>query len=415
MNLSNQNESKRILVLDALRGFALAGIVLVHMLEQYTGGPVPEAAMASKFANTFDSILEAFVFIFFRGKFIALFSILFGLSFYIQMQKGSERGGNYQLRFLWRLALLFGFGMIHHLIYRGDILSLYAMIGIFLIPFERMNAQYIMAFALVLIVGTGTYITLAIVGDQPVFGGAYVIFDTPEGKAEAEAYWTALSQGSFRAVALSNLERGFWMKMEYHFGVNGRTYQILAYFLIGLALGKTRLIEKIQDQGKLLWRGFFIALGVLILGMAGITWYFSMLGEENMKNGNIWFLTGLNLVNIWNLIMTGFILSGFLLIYRREGGKRALNYLAPYGRTALSNYMLQSILGALILYHWGFGRIGQLNNLALFGIALIIIALQVFISHGWLKSYNYGPLEWLWRSMTLFNWQKMRKAGYQKA
>jgi uncharacterized protein len=136
---------KRFQIIDALRGFALAGIVIVHMVENYLGAPASETAMAATHQGIADNVVDGFIYLFLRGKFFALFSFLFGLSFYIQMNNADKRGSSLNGRFLWRLLLLFLIGYLHHLFYRGDILTIYALLGIFLIPFHRMRNSIVMA------------------------------------------------------------------------------------------------------------------------------------------------------------------------------------------------------------------------------------------------------------------------------
>ena len=135
--------SQRLLSVDALRGFSLAGIVIVHMVENFIGGPPPAEAMAAVNQGWPDSVVDGFIFLFLRGKFFALFSFLFGLSFFIQMEKGAQKGSGFEGRFLWRLILLLLIGIVHHMFYRGDILTIYALLGIVLIPFYRLPTKLI--------------------------------------------------------------------------------------------------------------------------------------------------------------------------------------------------------------------------------------------------------------------------------
>ncbi len=127
-------KTQRINSVDALRGFALAGVVLVHMVEQYIAGPAPEGFMEGVNGIP-DQIVQGLLQIFFSGKFFALFSIIFGLSFAIQMQSAEKKNVKFGWRFLWRAVLLFVIGFVHQLFYRGDILTVYAVLAPFLIPF----------------------------------------------------------------------------------------------------------------------------------------------------------------------------------------------------------------------------------------------------------------------------------------
>ncbi len=128
----------RIVIIDALRGFALAGVALVHMTEQYIAS-APTDNLMEVTNGTFDNILSGIIGFFIMGKFFALFSILFGLSFFIQMESAANRGQNFAGRFLWRVFLLFMIGYIHQIFYKGDILTIYALLAPFLIPFYKIN------------------------------------------------------------------------------------------------------------------------------------------------------------------------------------------------------------------------------------------------------------------------------------
>ena len=162
----------RIEIIDALRGFSLAGIVLVHVVENYVGAPTPENTMQLTHQGIADNILDGFIFLFLRGKFFALFSFLFGLSFFIQMDRANAKGSDFRLRFLWRLFILLAIGFLHHLFYRGDILTIYAVLGIFLIPFYKMSNKWILGVAAILFLGLGRYIVFVLTnGDNLFMGG----------------------------------------------------------------------------------------------------------------------------------------------------------------------------------------------------------------------------------------------------
>lgn len=118
---------------------------------------------------------------------------------------------------------------------------------------------------------------------------------------------------------------------------------------------------------------------------------------------------GLTAFDLFNVSLSVIYLCGFLLIFRRPAGERRLGKLASYGRMALSNYFMQTLIGTFILYNWGLGYIGKISNTQTFVIAFGIIAFQIVLSDWWLKRFRYGPLEWLWRSGTYLKWQPMRK------
>ena len=123
-----------------------------------------------------------------------------------------------------------------------------------------------------------------------------------------------------------------------------------------------------------------------------------------------WAMAGLTAMDISNLGMTGVLLAGFVLLYNRAGFKKILNGFAPYGRMALTNYILQSLLGTLFFYGWGFGYLGSVPNRYAFLLALGVILFQMWMSRWWLKSYYYGPLEWVWRSLTHFRMYPLKRS-----
>ena len=117
-------------------------------------------------------------------------------------------------------------------------------------------------------------------------------------------------------------------------------------------------------------------------------------------------LTGMDLVNVALTIM---LITLFVYLFRKVKWQRMLQSFAPYGRMALTNYILQSILGAYIFYGWGLGYLAQIPNRYTFLMAFGVIALQMLISSWWLERFHYGPLEWVWRSLTHFKYYPLLK------
>jgi uncharacterized protein len=120
-------------------------------------------------------------------------------------------------------------------------------------------------------------------------------------------------------------------------------------------------------------------------------------------------MLGLSAVDLANLAMTVIILAGFVLLYKSPRMQRFLDRFAPYGRMALTNYVMQSLLGTFIFYGWGLGLVGRVSNTYAFLMAIGIIIVQMGISSWWLRHYYYGPLEWIWRSLTHFRYYPMKR------
>lgn len=394
-------KKNRIISIDALRGFSLAGIVIVHMVENYIGNMSPADAMADVNQGILDSIVEGFIFLFIRGKFFALFSFLFGLSFFIQMDRAGQKGLRFEGRFLWRLILLLIIGAVHHLFYRGDILTIYALLGILLIPFYKMNPKWVLVVVGVLFLGVGRFLIFAFFGNDSLFSG--VEFN-PENPAIIE-YFNIIKGGSLSEVFTSNATEGHLMKLDFQLGVFGRGYLTFAFFLLGLYVGKIKLFENFRAYRKKLLYGMYwsIALFLLAMVLTGVLFSISNQGGQGAPDFGSWTtMFALTAYDLSNLFMTFILITAFLLIYMKLKGERFLSKFAPYGRMALTNYVTQTIIGTAILYGWGLGYLGELRNIYTFLIGIALIIFQMLLSKWWLSRFKYGPLEWLWRSLTYF-------------
>ncbi len=394
----------RIEIIDALRGFSLAGIVIVHMVENYIAAPPPLELNEAVHQGIGDNIVDGFIGFLLRGKFFALFSFLFGLSFFIQMENAHKRGENFAGRFLWRLLLLFGIGYIHSLFYGGDILTIYAVLGILLIPFYKVSNKWILGLTAFLFLGVGRYIVFYFIQDENVFPG----MDFSPESQDIQDHYNILKNGTISEVFTFNGSLGLINKANFQLGIFGRGYITLGFFFLGLFVGRLGFFENYQNQKRLVKRTWIWSL-VLLVVSAGL-----MAATFGSMGGNINFdqwiaMFGLTAFDLNNIALTFILLSVFVILYKKTKARKWLSKFAPYGRMALSNYFFQSILGTFLLFGWGLGYIGELRNVYTFGIAILIIVAQMGISNWWLKRYRYGPLEWLWRSATFFKVYPMKR------
>ena len=395
---------RRLAIVDALRGFSLAGIVIVHMVENYIGGPAPEEAFAATTPGIIDQVVNVFIFIFLRGKFFALFSFLFGLSFFLQMDSANARGESFALRFAWRLSLLLVIGYLHHLFYRGDILTIYALLGLLLIPFYRIKSGWILALAGLLFLGIGRYLVFWINQGPDLIMEDLINPNNPL----VLSYYELLQNGSLWEVFLSNATSGHLMKLEFQVGIFGRGYLTFAFFLVGLWVGRIMFFRNFQDYREKTWLVFWISLGVFLVGTVLMGVLFSQMAPTVAFDS--WkAMFALTAMDLSNLGMTALIVCSFVLLFTHSRLSKFLNAFAAYGRMALTNYVAQSLLGTFIFYGWGLGYLTSIRNSYVFLIALLIIGLQMGFSKVWLQRFYYGPLEWAWRSLTFFRAYPMKR------
>jgi len=389
--------SKRIVFVDALRGFALLGIVLIHFVEHFDFFYPPEVNFL--FSIKLDNWMMDTVMMLISGKAYSIFAITFGFSFFIQLNRKEDQGIDFRGRFVWRLTILFIMGFIHSLIYRGDILHIYAILGLPLIFMYRLNNKILTAIALLLVIEIPILYSLVLSFIDPSYTYVPDYGDNWFSKAE-EIY----ANGSFWDVVKINLWKARYLVYAWTF-YTGRAVQLFALFIVGLLIGRKRYFENI-DQ----YKPKVIRLLIFSIFM-GIVFYFSLLVIHKLNFSDLQNNLFSTLFKAFiNLAFTSALISIFILSYLTFKKSSFFNYLAGYGKMSLSNYILQAVFGVIFFYGFGFGMWRYMGSTwsLLFGVCFFV--LQIIVSKYWLNYFYFGPLEWLWRAITFMNFRlKMRK------
>jgi uncharacterized protein len=395
----------RIEVIDVLRGFTLLGIILVHMTEQYYAGQPPEQHANFARNGMVDQIVSGFVGIFIQGKFYMIFSFLFGLSFYLQLSK-SDGSVRFVSRFFWRLLILFGIGFIHHLHYRGDILTIYAMLGLGLLLTFRLPDKYLLILAVLLVVDAPAFFTRLI--DVILLPG-----DTPNPFSNADqntllAYYNTVKSGSYLEILKANLAE-FPIKIDFQI-LSGRLYITMGLFLLGLYAGRKNIFENVELKRpffkKLLKGSLWTLLGCVLFSAA----FFGGALALGLKLSNpLQWMVGGEVFDIFNAAFATIYTSGILLLYQSEKWKPRLQHFYAVGRMGLTTYLMQTVFGVLIFFSIGFGLLGEIGSALTFSIAIGLYIVQIQFSKFWLAHFEYGIFEWLWRSLTYFKIQPLKK------
>lgn len=375
----------RIEGLDALRGFALFGIFIVHMPELF------ELYWAHPATDPTQLLWHDVAFTLFGGKAFALLALCFGVSFFIIMDRSARKGRDFTGRFIWRLAVLGAIGLLHGLWYRGDILDVLAVMGLFLLPFYRVRSN-------VLITAVGIFFLL-----QPLM--VVRILSALSGAEWANqplSFWSSktpevyLTGTSLIETVHMNWTDGHPFKWAFMYE-SGRLSQILGLSLIGLVLGRAGFFSSPERFRMTRLVGF-----VLALAMALLLWFAEDALAQLMP------ATSLTMPRaLWKAVLSSWfdlgvmfsLFFGFTALYYGAAG-RALNLLAPAGRMTLTLYLLQSLIFVPVFYSFGLGlhATATQSQAVLFGIA--IFAVQVALAHLWFRFFFYGPVEWLWRAAT---------------
>ena len=384
-----QTSSGRLAHVDALRGFALFGILIVNI--GVFSSPFYGAGVADPlYSRPVDVGVRWLIAWLFETKFYLLFSFLFGYSFTLQMAAAERGQAAFAPRFLRRLAGLAVLGLAHAvLFYQGDILVTYALLGLGLLGCRSMAPQRALCVALWLIVLTAS--VWALLGWlsflDPVQPG-YLAQYKAQALAAIEAYRGDI--GSTVAQHVHELTTSVWFMVLF---VQGPF--VFAMFLIGYALGRRNALADPWARPGVLW--LLCALG-LLPGLAGSAAYAT---SSLPSAGAAWELPGLAADLLTAPLLSMSYAALFLLAWRTRGPGRALRWLAPAGRMALSNYLMQSVVCAFLFTGWGLRLFASVSPLATVGIAVAIFAAQLPWSAWWLRHHAYGPVEWLPRALTI--------------
>lgn len=404
---------QRITVIDALRGFALLGVILIHMSQHYSNFS-PDAAGERLFhLPAVDTAIQWLSRNVIMGKFINIFAFLFGMSFFIQMDRAAKKGIDFRKRFIWRMAILFIIGMLGNCFYSGDILSIYAVFGVFMVFLYRLKNWVLIALAALLLLGTPRML----MAGYNSLTQTEQVENAPAKQAPPAANRQRIrapqEKLSFIQLAKNNLTGGLQLKLAYQFGFVGRGYVTLALFILGLVVGRIRFFEELQSKRKrnlYVFVGFIIAaiLINIIVGFFPPQPFRLIVPKAETLSFPLLAVSSLN--DIYMVLYSGALAIGFILLYQVESIGKHLDVLSPYGRMGLTNYEIQSVLGSFFFSMWGLGAIfGSWGPTEVFLLGLLVYAAQIIFSKYWLKYCLYGPLEWFWRSATYLKIQPFRR------
>ena len=402
-------DAERIEVVDVLRGFALCGILFVNIMWFKAPGSLGGFGYDGP---PLDRMVAAGVFALAQAKFFTLFSFLFGWGFATQFLRAGERGAaaGFPRLFLRRSAILGLIGVAHIvLLSEGDILLLYAVVGLLLLPLRGARPEILRRWVKWLLIVPAAVAVL-------MFGALALGRASPEGAAEMAATDREMEEEfrtEARDVTAAYLEPAFVRTAATRVGIYARNAwlplvlapTVLAMFLLGLAAGRRGLTPHAADHRALLRRlrtwGLVIGLPVAALSATGAALLPTLSALMCLwVNGTI---AGPLLAMAYG--------SGIALLWQRPGWQRILRPLAAMGRMALTNYLLQSVVATLLFYGYGLGLARRVSPSLALLIVVAILAGQLLISGWWLRRYRFGPAEWLWRTLTYGSRQPLRRAA----
>lgn len=379
-------KTPRIEVVDALRGFAVMAIILVHNLEHFIFPVYPTNSPG--WLNVLDQGVFNATFALFAGKAYAIFALLFGLTFYIQCNNQKKQGKDFGYRFLWRLVLLVGFATLNAAFFpAGDVLLLFAVVGVILFLVRNWSDKAVLITAILLLLQPIEWYHYI----ASLINPAHQMPDLGVGAMYAEVA-TYTKEGNFGEFILGNITLG--QKASFLWAVGaGRILQTAGLFLVGLYIGRKQLFVTTEKNNR-----FWVK--ALIIGAVSFAPLYQ-LKELVMKNDALIQQTVGTVFDMWQKLAFTFVLiASFVILYQHEKFRKATANLRFYGKMSLTNYVTQSILGAIIYFPFGLYLAPYCGFTVSLLIGFALFILQVQFCKWWLSSHKQGPLESIWHKWT---------------
>jgi uncharacterized protein len=382
--------AERVVLLDVLRGLALYGVLLANMVWFDGIAFLPREEVAAR-SSKLDEVAVFLIRIFVDGKAITLFSFLFGLGFAIQLDRAAARGQDGLPLYLRRLAILLALGAGHVLLlWCGDILWMYALVGFLMVPFRRLSTRTLLGCAAAL-----AFLPPMAVAIPAVERQLHRLAFAPDDVAFRAQVLAAL-RGSDRAELVRMQVR----QVLHH--ASARPLSCFAWplarFLVGYVVGRSRLLHDAAARLPFFRKLLGWGLGIGLACSVG-----TFVKRAFVRRGGT-FPVAVDVAlavpdELGILALAAAYTAALVLLMERPAWRRRLMRLAPVGQMALSNYLTQSLVCTFLFYGWGLGLIGKVGTAVVIPLTLAIFGVQMVVSRAWLSRFRFGPVEWLWRTL----------------
>lgn len=409
------NVTQRYITMDALRGFAVMGILLINIMP--FGMPdlafISPAIYGDMDAANVGTWITTFVLV--DGKMRGLFTLLFGASMMLVIERAEANGQSPAAVHYSRIFWLALFGLAHFFfIWWGDILFLYAGAGAVIYFMRNWEARTLIKWgviiyaigSLLLMIGMTTMLTIEIQAsaanaDPEALARYQRMIDDIGLSDAATMQQVALYLGSYGDILTDRINQRGFLPLQ---NLILAPFETIPIMMIGMGLYKNRFLLGERDRA-VYWRW-----GLWLTGI-GLALMFMLVGIAFAKDFQvIWMF---NITQAWaapsRLLMTLGYIALLILLIQNINGSAILERVAAAGRAAFTNYLGTSIICTTLFYGYGFALFGELSRPMLYGVVLGVWALMLLWSKPWLDRFRYGPLEWLWRSLARRELQPLRK------
>jgi uncharacterized protein len=398
------DSSERLPVLDALRGFALFGVFVTNVSVWFSGRALlPRAELEAAIANAslLDVVVMRAMSLLVTGKFLTIFSFLFGLGFAIQLGRAEQRGASIIPLYTRRLGVLLVIGLSHlFLLWYGDVLTVYSVLGFGLLLFRNLSVKSLLSWAAIFI--------FVVPLTSMFFLRLPESLGSPEAAAIKAQLLEASTHGSHFDVISANAS--FYLGVFFP-SVMPTSLALLGRFLLGLLAGRLRLFHEPAQRLPLLRKVFLWGLVAGAFGSSVAVVLQVIFLRKGLDPESLPWIPFVRFVarQFAEIGIAAIYVTGFSLLFQRSAWQRLLSVFSPVGRMALTNYLLQTVFSILFFYGYGLGLMGKLSPSEIVAIPLCLFILQIGWSQLWLARFRFGPAEWVWRSLTYGTAQPMNR------
>ncbi len=395
-------DAGRIVSLDVLRGFAILGILIINIqnfamidIAGFNPSAFGSLAGANGVVATLSHILA-------DQKFMTLFAMLFGAGVLLMASRREAKGLSSKGLHYRRMSFLLGFGLLHaYFIWSGDILVAYALCGSLVYPFRNRTPAFLI---------TAGLLTVSVVSVFTMLSGWSLHLWSPEQLGDLALKWQPDPDGIVREV---NALRGGWSDQMAQRAPTALEFQTLVFLgwglwragglmLVGMGFFKLGILDAGRSRR---FYGTLVALGLLVgVPVVAYGWHRNVQAGWDFRY-SVFF--GMQ-YNYWASLVVSMGWLGLIMLACKSPALGWITTpLSAAGRMALSNYIGQSVICTLIFYGHGLGYFGRIDRVGQIGIIAVVWLLQLLVSPIWLRYFRYGPLEWVWRSLTYRRCQPM--------
>ncbi len=380
-------KNQRIELIDALRGFAILAIIILHNMEHFEFVYAPP--QFPDWLKILDKNMMFAGYFLFGGKAYAIFALIFGFSFYIQNENQNQKGHDFRLRFLWRMLLLLVFGFINTAFYQGDILTMYAVLGLILIPVCNLSNKTVFIIATLFMLQPVEWFKYFYALANPAFEFAPNL---------SNHYYSQIgpymNKGGFFENIIGNLTLGKTASLLWSWE-NGRFFQAPALFMYGMLLGRKGYFLNTTENLSI-WKKTLKIAAITFVPLYYVTIYLPDFVSRTALLNSL-----LVIFNSWaNIALMLVWTAGFIILFYTQKPNNILTKLINFGKMSLTTYIMQSIIGALLYYKYGLGWYQYTGPTICLFIGLVSFLAQMAFNNWWLKTHKQGPLEKIWHQLT---------------